>query len=222
MSVIGKLFGHSPVRPMQAHMAAAIDCARAIQPFIDAMAAGDSESMQRQRSEIDRLEHQADQLKHEIRSRLPQRLFMAVERRDLLELLDCQDSIADATQDIAELATLRGMHTPEPLRSPLAALAESSVSACEQSAAIVNELDELIETGFGRREVERVEEMIDRLGELESVSDERGRAALRELFAIEQEIGIGSYYWYDLIRWLGDMADYAERAGNRIRLLIAS
>jgi predicted phosphate transport protein (TIGR00153 family) len=86
----------------------------------------------------------------------------------------------------------------------------------------VNELDELVETGFGRREVARVEEMIDRLNELETVSDDFGESALRELFAIEDEIGVGAYYWYEMIRWLGDIADHAERAGNRIRLLIAS
>ena len=222
MSLIGDLFGHSPVKPMQAHMRAATECAEAIRPFVEAMAQGDREAMARHRERIDKLEHEADRIKHEIRSRLPQRLFMAVERRDMLDLLENQDSIADVTQDIAELATLRGMHTPEPLRAPLLALVDSALATCTQSRTVVNELDELIETGFGRREVARVEEMIDRLNELESQSDERGEAALRELFAIEDEIGVGAYYWYDVIRWLGDIADYAERAGNRIRLLIAS
>ena len=222
MTVIGSLFGHSPIRPMQAHMHAATACARAIVPFVEAMARGDIEAMAQQRAEVDRLEHEADALKHEIRSRLPQRLFMAVERRDMLDLLECQDSIADVTQDISELATLREMKTPEPLRAPLDALVESAIATCVQSESVVDELDELVETGFGRREVARVEEMIDRLNELESVSDERGEAALRQLFAIEGEIGVGAYYWYEIIQWVGDIADYAERAGNRIRLLIAS
>jgi len=222
MSVIGSLFGHSPIRPMQAHMHAATECAKAIVPFVHAMGEGDRAAMVRLRDEVDRLEHTADELKHEIRSRLPQRLFMAVERRDMLDLLDHQDSIADVTQDIAELATLREMHTPEALRAPLQALVDSAIATCLQSEAVVDELDELVETGFGRREVARVEEMLDRMNELESVSDERGEAALRQLFAIESEIGVGAYYWYEIIRWVGDIADYAERAGNRIRLLIAS
>jgi hypothetical protein len=222
MTVISNLFGHSPIRPMQAHMRTATDCAKAIAPFVEAMARGDLQAMVRMRAEVDRLEHEADKLKHEIRSRLPQRLFMAVERRDMLDLLECQDSIADVTQDVAELATLREMHTPERLREPLAALAKSAIETCVQSESVVNELDELVETGFGRREVARVEEMIDRLNELETVSDDFGESALRELFAIEDELGVGAYYWYEMIRWLGDIADHAERAGNRIRLLIAS
>ena len=63
-----------------------------------------STAMEAHRDAIVRLEHEADEIKHEIRSHLPRRFFMAVERRDMLEILDAQDSIADVAQDIAELA----------------------------------------------------------------------------------------------------------------------
>ena len=222
MSVIGDLFGRSPIRPMQTHMLAAADCARAILPVLEAMACGDMDALDRARTVVDQLEHRADELKHEIRRHLPKRLFMAVERRDMLEILDYQDSIADVTQDVAELAALRRMTTPEALKAPLDALTLAALATCAQSESVINELDELIETGFGRHEVARVEVMIEKLNGLESEADERGEEALRTLFSIEDEIGVGAYYWYEIIRWIGDIADYAERAGNRIRLLIAS
>jgi predicted phosphate transport protein (TIGR00153 family) len=222
MSVIGNLFGRSPVQPMQAHMQVATECARRIPLLLEAMAAGDRAKIDVERAKIDDLEHRADELKHEIRSHLPKRLFMAVERRDMLEILDSQDSIADRAQDVAEMAALRGMVTPEPLKAPLYALAEAALVTCGQSEAVINELDELIETGFGRHEVARVEEMIEKLNGLESEADSRGEEALKALFAIEDEIGVGAYYWYEIIGWIGDIADNAERAGNRIRLLIAS
>ena len=75
MSVIANLFGHSPVRPMQRHMKAAVDCAKEVLPLIEAMVAGDHEAIRACRKRIDSLEHEADELKNEIRSRLPQRLF---------------------------------------------------------------------------------------------------------------------------------------------------
>jgi hypothetical protein len=28
-------------------------------------------------------------------------------------------------------------------------------------------------------------------------------------------------FWYQMIVWIGDMADYAEKVGDRMRLLIA-
>ena len=222
MSVIANLFGRSPIRPMQTHMQTASECARAILPVLDAMARGDMDGLDRGRAAVDELEHRADELKHEIRLHLPRRLFMAVERRDMLEILDYQDSVADVSQDVAELAALRHMTTPEVLKAPLLALAEAALATCAQSESVINELDELVETGFGRHEVARVEIMIEKLNGLESLADERGEEALRTLFSIEDEIGVGAYYWYEIIQWIGDIADYAERAGNRIRLLIAS
>ena len=64
MSVIANLFGRSPIRPMQAHMQAASECARAILPVLDAMASGDMDALDRGRSTVDELEHRADELKH--------------------------------------------------------------------------------------------------------------------------------------------------------------
>ena len=104
MSWIDKLVGRSPIGPMQEHMRAAVECASQVAPLIDAMARGDDEAIASRRADIDRLEHKADELKHDIRSHLPRRLMLAMERRDMLDILDCQDSIADTAQDIAELA----------------------------------------------------------------------------------------------------------------------
>ena len=221
MAWIDKLVGRSPIGPMQEHMKASVACAKEILPLIEAMAAGSDEQIRSCRAEIDRLEHAADEAKHGIRSNMPRRMMMAMERRDLLDILDFQDSIADVTQDIAELVDQRGMHLPAALVEPFRALATRSVAACDQGAAIINELDELVETGFGDREVARVEGMISELGRLETESDELLDAACRSLFALENELGVSTVYWHQLLLWIADVADYAERVGNRLRLLIA-
>jgi predicted phosphate transport protein (TIGR00153 family) len=206
---------------MQEHMSAAVACARVVEPLVEAMVAGDRAAIAERRSEIDRLEHEADAIKNDIRSHMPRRFMMAMERRDMLEILECQDSIADTAQDIAELADLRGMHVPALLAEPLLTLVRSVIAAVEQGKRVIDELDELVETGFGGREVARVEEMIDELSRVESQTDEHARAALRILFSIEDELGVGTYFWYRLIIWTADLADHAEKAGNRLRLLIA-
>ncbi|MDP6855067.1 MAG: DUF47 family protein, partial [Arenicellales bacterium] len=107
MAWIDKLVGKSPIKPMQKHMHVAVLCAREVLPLLEAMATGDDEAVRDHRAEIDRLEHEADQIKHEIRSHTPRRFMMALDRRTMLEILDYQDSIADVTQDIAELADQR-------------------------------------------------------------------------------------------------------------------
>lgn len=221
MSFIANLFARSPVKPMQQHMEAAVACARAVGPLFEAMATGDAAGIAAARREIDRLENEADRIKNEIRSHLPRRLFMAFERRDLLEILDFQDSIADTAQDIAELADLRTMRVPDSLREPLLSLVQRSVAACEQAERIIGHLDELVETGFRGREAGRVEEMIGELSRIESETDTIEDQARRALFALEDQLGIATFFWWQVIGWVADLADYAERVGNRLRLLIA-
>jgi len=222
MSMIQNLFGRSPIRPMQEHMRVAVACASQVLPLFEAMAAGDVDALSPRRAEIDRLEHEADRIKNEIRARLPKRLFMAVERRDMLEILHAQDSIADTAQDIGELVDQRHMVLPESLREPMLDLVRRVIAACEQGGRIIQELDELLETGFQGREVVRVEQMIDELSRIETETDDLQDRCTRQLFAMEDELGVATVFWHKLIGWVADLADYAERVGGRLRLLIAS
>lgn len=222
MSLIANLFGQSPIRPMQQHMRVATACAREVLPLFEAMAAGDATAVAERRQAIETLEHEADAIKNEIRSHLPKRLLMAVERRDMLEILDSQDSIADVAQDIAGLAEQRQMVVPEALREPLLELVRRVLAACDQAERVINELDELVETGFAGREVGRVEEMIGELNRIESDTDALAERVTRQIFAMEAELGVGTVFWYQMVGWIADLADYAERVGNRLRLLIAN
>jgi predicted phosphate transport protein (TIGR00153 family) len=206
---------------MQQHMKAAVACAREVLPLVEAMASGDVAAIVERRAEIDRLEHAADEIKNEIRSHLPRRFFMAVSRRDVLEILDHQDSIADMAQDIAELAEIRSMAIPEPMRDPMLELVRRVIATCEQAERVIERLDELVETGFSEREATRVEEMINAVNREESETDAVAERCLRTLFAIEDQLGVSTLFWYKIVHWIAEMADYAERVGNRLRLLIA-
>jgi predicted phosphate transport protein (TIGR00153 family) len=221
MSLMAHLFGRSPVRPMQHHMRVAVDCARSVLPLVEDMVAGRTENLRSRREAIDRLEHEADDIKHEIRSRLPRRLLLAIERRDLLEILDFQDSIADMAQDIAGLADQRSMAIPEGLGEPFLDLTRRVIATCELAEEIIDKLDQLVEMGFGGREVARVEAMIEELSRLESETDDLAERLHRKLFEREAELGIGTVFWYQMIRWIEQMANYADRVGSRLRLLIA-
>ncbi len=222
MTFMGNLFGRSPIRPMQEHMHAAAACARHILPLFQELVAGDAEAVTARRQEIERLEHEADRIKNEIRSHLPKRMFLAVERRDMLEILDCQDSIADVTQDVAELVEMRRMVVPKEIAEVLLELAGRAVSACEQAERVIDELENLVETGFRGREAARVDEMIEELSQIESETDTLEKRAKRLLFGIEEELGISAIFWYKIVDDVGEIADYAERVGNRLRLLTAN
>jgi len=221
-TTLANLFGQSPFKALQRHMRVVLDCMREVPPLFEALAAGDQERVISLKDKIFELENDADTIKNELRSNLPKSLFMPVDRRDLLEVLQMQDSIADTAQDVAGLLVERPMGMPEFLKEPLMTLAERCVDACEHSGKIIEELDELLATGFRGREANRVEEMVEELNRIEEETDQLGLELTRRLFQHEDELKpVSVMMWYQLIQWVGDLADYAEKVGDRLRLLIA-
>ncbi len=216
------LFAKSPFKPLQEHMHVVLECARQVPPLFEALCEDDVESVRSLERRIDELEGQADRLKNDLRAHLPRRLLLPVDRRDLLEILDFQDSIADVAQDVAGLLVEREMRVPESMKAILIQLSHEVLLACEKVAAVIDELDELIETGFRGREADYVGRMIEDIGALEENCDELEGSLRRELFKLEETIApVTVVFWYQIIGWVGDLADHSEKAGNRIRLLIA-
>ena len=219
---ISMLFGQSPFGPLQEHMRIVVQCANEVPPLIQALCDGDSTALDANRDGIFALENSADSIKNELRAHLPRRLFMPVDRRDVLEILDLQDSIADTAQDIAGMLVLRDMQVPQALHDPLKNYTQRCVDACNQLGSIMGQMDELLETGFRGPESEKVMYMIDELNKIETDTDQKAVDFMRLLFKHEEEIGaVGTILWIRMPHWIGDLANYAERVGNRHRLLLA-
>ena len=93
-SYLTNLFGRSPIRPLQEHMAKVYACVQQLKPLFDAVIINDQSTVAEARKKIAKLENEADELKWELRHHLPTGLFMPVDRRDLLDVLMMQDKIA--------------------------------------------------------------------------------------------------------------------------------
>jgi predicted phosphate transport protein (TIGR00153 family) len=221
-STFAGLFGRSPFKPMQEHMRTVKKCSAQITKLFEALCNGDQKKVEAIKDKIFDLENEADKIKNQLRSHLPKSLFMPVDRRDLLEVLDLQDNIADTAQDIAGLLVARKMDVVEGMRQPLMNLVRRCVDACDQAARIIERLDELVETGFHGPESDSVIEMVDQLNNIESDTDQMGLELTQILFAHEDDMNpVSVVFWHDLIIMIGGLADYAEKVGNRLRLLLA-
>ena len=219
---IGSLFGKSPFKPIQSHMGIVTQCVAEVPGLFQALIDGDQEGLEKAKDAIFAKEQEADDLKNQLRNQLPKSLFMPVDRRDLLDVLAMQDSIADTAQDIAGLLMERNMEVLEEMKEPLMKLVGRCVDTCDSAAKVIQELDELVEMGFKGKEAERVEELVEELNKIEDETDELGMALAKSLFANEEKLGpVSVIFWYQLIQWIGDLADYAEKVGDRLRLLIA-
>ncbi|EKE70247.1 TIGR00153 family protein [Gallaecimonas xiamenensis] len=220
-SILG-LFAKSPIRPLQQHMDKVHECCQNLLPFFDAVLANDWEKASQVRNIISGLEKEADSLKREIRLTLPSGLFMPVERTDLLELVKEQDRIANKAKDIAGRVLGRQLQIPALFAKEFGAYLSRCLDATALAAKAINELDELLETGFRGREVELVNRMINELDEIEHDTDELQIRLRRQLLAIEKDLNpVDVMFLYSILEWVGDLADRAEGVGSRLELLLA-
>lgn len=216
------LFGRSPIGPMQRHMAKAHECAAQLIPFVDALMAEDWVEAERIQQQISHLEREADQMKKNIRVSLPNSLFLSVPRSDLLELLSVQDKVANRAKDIAGLMLGRKMKIHPDVQPAFRSFVVRSVDASAQALKAIGELSDLMETSFAGREVKLVENLIDELERIEHDTDEmqiKLRAALYQREAVLPPVDV--MFTYQVIEWIGDVADRAERVGNRLGIIMA-
>jgi predicted phosphate transport protein (TIGR00153 family) len=218
MRTIAKLFGQSPFVPLKAHMEKVSRCVDKVPVMFQALSRGDQAEVERLANEISTLEHEADQVKHDIQDHLPKSLFLAVDRERLLEILSTQDNLADKCENIGVLLTLKQLTLPQWLAQDFNAYLEKNLQAFHGANAIIQELDQLLETGFGGQEAEKVLAMVHAVAVAEHEVDLLQRQLLRLLLQHENDLTIGDFFlWQRLFMQVSDISDLSERLANRVR-----
>ncbi len=222
MGRIFNMFGPSPIRPIEQHIRKVHQCAKQLYPFFEAVFKNNWEEAKNIQQHIVSYEKEADVIKRDLRLNLPTGLFLPVSRTDLLELLSAQDRIANKAEDIAGLIISRQMTIPQPLVPSFMPFLHCCLDASKQACNAINELDELLETGFRGSEVNIVEDMILKLDEIEHDSDDKLADLKHRIFELEKELSaIDIMFLYKLVQWIGDLADHAQIVGGRLQILIA-
>jgi predicted phosphate transport protein (TIGR00153 family) len=220
-SIFG-VFAKSPIKPLEQHIQIVVKCSKQLVPFFEACKADDWDKAAIIRKTLSKLEQDADTLKRQLRLELPGGLFMPIDRADLLELLSQQDKIANRAKDIAGRVLGRQLKIPASLQEEFSTYLVRCLDATEKAAEAINELDDLLETGFRGREVELVEKMINQLDLIEDDTDRLQVTLRQNLLAIEKDLNpIDVMFLYQIIDWVGDLADLAERVGARLEILLA-
>jgi predicted phosphate transport protein (TIGR00153 family) len=187
-NVLANIFGASPVKPLEKHINVAFQCAKQLRGFFAATIKGDWDTAQTYRDEIERLEHEADDIKKTIRLSLPKSLFMPVPREDLLELLLVQDKIANRTKDVSGLVVGRKLQIPAQIAEQFLEFVDRNIDAAKQARKSVRELDELFTAGFRGAEVDLVTALIEELDQIETDTDDKQAAVRGSLFKIEKSL----------------------------------
>ncbi len=87
---------------------------------------------------------------------------------------------------------------------------------------MIDELDELVETGFAGKEIKIVTSLIHELDRIEKDTDKIQIKIRATLMKIEAELPpIDVIFYYKIIEGIGEVADIAQRIGSRVELMLA-
>ncbi len=219
---VARIFGRSPIRPLQKHMEKVVQCVSTLVPFFEAVIANDEQGVEKLQLEISNLENEADDLKKEIRMNLPKSFLLPVSRSELLDVLLTQDKVANQAKDVAGLIRGRHMRIPPQIAPDVVTFVKRCVDATQQAQKTVKELDELVETGFRGQEIAVVESMLKKLDLIEKDTDHMQVKIRTELRKIELDMPpIDAMFLYKVMESIGDLGDHAQRVGSRLQLMLA-
>ena len=114
------------------------------------------------------------------------------------------------------------MTLPTEMQTPFLLFVDKSIQAVRYALDVINELDELLESGFRGREVDHVETMLEELSNAESEVDVIQAELKGILYGLEDALRpTDVMFTYRLIDWVGCVADDAEKVGSRLQLMLA-
>lgn len=221
MVTILNLFGRSPFAHLKAHMHQVAGCVHMLKDLFEALEKGNYQKLEEISERICTQEHAADLIKNDIRNHLPKSLFLPIDRSQLLGILSIQDEIADATEDIAVLTTLKPIAIIESLRDDLWSFLEKNIEAFDGVMLIINEMHELLESSFGGLEAQKVRSMVDTVAAKEHEIDIFQRKLLRALFQSENQMTYTTFYlWQKIFGAIGSISNYSEKLAHRVRMTL--
>ncbi len=110
---------------------------------------------------------------------------------------------------------------PKKIAVDMAAYVKSAVAVAIEAKVVIDELDELIGSGFGGREIDRINRCITKLEKAEDKNDKRQILLRSKLHEIETSFPpVDAMFMYKTIEAIGHLADHAQSAGEQIQVII--
>jgi hypothetical protein len=216
------IFRKSPFQSLQEMMNSGIECVKLIPTIFDAFLSGKEKEVQRLAEEISDKEYETDIIKNEIRSSLPNSIFMSAARGDVLEIITSIDTVADAAEDVGVLLSFKMIKIPSELVEKVKYFVGKVVDVANLSKTVVDELETLRESSFAGPEIKHITELLDKLNEEEHKTDKLGYEITKIILNTSEQFNFADLWlWLKIIQATSDVANAAEKLGNRIRLIIS-
>ncbi len=212
----------SPFDGLIEHAAKVRECVNALDDALSAFEKGDMDRFKELKKKVEELESEADRIKANVRNHLPKSVWMPVDKQFFLMTLTQQDSILDYAEDAVVWIDMRDRPLPPELSEDFSKLQKIVVKTVEEYEKVVNNIPHVLETSFSEKERKETKEYIYRVHSMEHESDIVERELTKKIFSMEDRLDpVTIWHLVKLVSILGDIADHAENAADRVRAMIA-
>jgi uncharacterized protein len=217
--LINSLFLTSPFENLQKHADKVRECARLFKEAAVCHIGEDCQEFEMLTEKVSQLEHEADEIKRNIRSHLPRGVLMPVDKFQFQSYLREQDKVLDQVEEALFWLSFRPRSIPAEVSEDIHKLIESVIPPIE----LLSDLVALATKYFRHRSLEtrnQIKSLIREIRVYEGKADDIERELKFRFFSVLKD-PMEVFHLVRLVEIVGDIADHAQNASDRMRAMIA-
>lgn len=217
------LVARSPFKQLRCQFEQVHGAVQLLLPLLRSALDEDWQRVQLIEQQVRELSQESERVSRDVCLHLPSTLFMPIPRSDVLDLLRAQNSLAHGASEFARLVALGRMRFHPAMQDEIRIHLLRAVDTVAHVMAVVEKVDELLESRFRGHEAVLVQAMINELINIEYSSRQRRDEATIKLLGMKDQLPAAELITLDkLIEYIAGMAAQAKQVGLRLEQLLAN
>ena len=176
--------------------------------LVDIVATFDKQTIHDCATELHKVEHAADQKKHDMLSQLVRAFITPLERDDIIDLSQAIDNVVDSIEDVVININVTGVDT---IRPDVADFSRLIVRCCGSLADLLGELKDF-------KKSKKMKDLIIEINNIEEEGDAIYLAAMKKLYSEKNAIEIIS--WTEIYKALENTCDACEDVADIVERVV--
>lgn len=217
--LISSLFHRSPFEDLQKHADKVKECTQLFREAVVCHIGQECKRFDLLTEQVARLESEADDIKRNIRNHLPRGILMPVDKFEFFDYLREQDKVLDEVEEALFWLSFRPEGIPAELAADIHDLVEAVIPPIEKLPELVTLAREYFKSRSEKQRI-RMKSLIRDIRQYEREADHLERELKFKIFTTIKD-ALVVYHLVRLVEHIGAIADHAQNASDRMRVMIA-
>ncbi|MCG6947171.1 MAG: TIGR00153 family protein [Deltaproteobacteria bacterium] len=214
------LFYESPFKKLKEHADKVKECAWMFKRAVECYVALDYEEFDKLTEDVAKLESQADWLKRNLRNHLPRGLLMPVDKFVLVDCLREQDHVLDSVEAALYWLSFKPEGgIAEELTDDFLHLVDAVIPCIEKLPDMAEQAMVYFKNSTEKNR-DKLKSTIRDIHQAEKEADHLEYELKKQAFVVMKD-PVGLFHFVRLVEVIGDIADDAQNASDRMRTMIA-